>query len=75
MCLNALYNAHCPQHPGAPGLYYALRDPGRWPYNQELVFVRYGANRWNFMGAYSIIKAQSLSAEEFQSLSPKVSPD
>ncbi|KAL5488387.1 hypothetical protein ACEPAI_6495 [Sanghuangporus weigelae] len=72
MCLNALYNAHCPQKPGAPGLYYALRDPARWPNAQELVFTRYGSNRWNFMGIYSIAKSQQLSAEEFQSLSPKV---
>ncbi|KAL5530736.1 hypothetical protein ACEPAF_6994 [Sanghuangporus sanghuang] len=58
--------------PGAPGLYYALRDPARWPNAQELVFTRYGANRWNFMGIYSITKSQQLSAKEFQSLSPKV---
>ncbi|KAL5527052.1 hypothetical protein ACEPAG_5843 [Sanghuangporus baumii] len=72
MCLNALYNAHCPQKPGAPGLYYALRDSARWPNTQELVFTRYGSNRWNFMGIYSITKSQQLSAEEFQSLSLKV---
>ncbi|KAL5508583.1 hypothetical protein ACEPAH_6202 [Sanghuangporus vaninii] len=72
MCLNALYNAHCPQKPGAPGLYYALRDLARWPNAQELVFTRYGANRWNFMGIYNITRSQQLSAEEFQSLSSKV---
>ena len=73
MCLNLLYNPFAPQFPGAPGLFFALRDHSRWPRARELVISRYGPHRWNYMGIYNIQKGAALSAQEFSSLDESVS--
>ncbi|THH05488.1 hypothetical protein EW145_g4760 [Phellinidium pouzarii] len=66
MCPSLEYNPHAPQIPGAPGLYFALRDTRLWPNREELVISRYDANKWNVMGLYDIKMSKALTGEEFQ---------
>ncbi|KAH8115784.1 hypothetical protein DFH11DRAFT_1305052 [Phellopilus nigrolimitatus] len=68
MCPSLDYNPLAPQIPGAPGLYFALRDKKRWPEPNEIVITRYAANEWNVMGNYEMKQSAPLTGEEFQRL-------
>ncbi|KAH8115785.1 hypothetical protein DFH11DRAFT_1305101 [Phellopilus nigrolimitatus] len=68
MCLSLDYNPWAPQKPGAPGLYFALRDKKTWPESNEIVITRYAENEWNVMGSYKIKKSAPLTDKEFQRL-------
>lgn len=69
--LNLDYNPHAPQHPGAPGLFFAANPEWRGQMIKR-VFVRMNTSKWLYVGRYKFIRSEPLTPKEFTDLGPKV---
>lgn len=67
------YHPHCPEVPGAPGLYFetTLKLVKVWPKEQRII-TRLDSGVWQYQGQYKLARAASLTKEEWNAQKPQV---
>ncbi|KAJ6607883.1 hypothetical protein B0H10DRAFT_536072 [Mycena sp. CBHHK59/15] len=72
---NLSFNPHCPEVPGAPGMFFGTRltgeSAGEWT-GQERVISRLDQGVWLYVGQYELEPAPSLTIQEWKQQSAKV---
>ncbi|TFK60015.1 hypothetical protein BDN72DRAFT_850903 [Pluteus cervinus] len=71
MYLNKLFHPYAPERAGAPGLFFNIYKESNIP-KKGIVFTRFEANRWCYMGFYELRPTQSLTKEEWSGQTEKV---
>ncbi|RDB20371.1 hypothetical protein Hypma_012570 [Hypsizygus marmoreus] len=65
---NLDHNPHCPEVPGAPGLYFSADGVHAWPWPDiQRVITRIRSGRWQYQGQYQLAPVKSLTKEEWAS--------
>ncbi|TFK66644.1 hypothetical protein BDN72DRAFT_771644 [Pluteus cervinus] len=64
--LNKMYQPLAPENAGDPGMYFDTPDfEGKVPCEETVVFTRFEANKWCYMGLYEMKAAPPLTKEEW----------